>query len=98
MFGVVMLPHAKEDIREAAKWYNNKQKGLGRRFTSEVRKKVALVRQNPEAYVLRYDSVHTALLDFFPFMIHYTIDYEIKLIIVASVLHTSRDPDIWKER
>lgn len=39
MFGVIMLPPAKEDIREAAMWYNHRQKGLGKRFTSEVRKK-----------------------------------------------------------
>lgn len=70
MFGVIMLPPAKEDIREAAMWYNHRQKGLGKRFTSEVRKKVVLIRQNPEAYLLRYDAVRTAHLDVFPFMIH----------------------------
>jgi hypothetical protein len=29
-YKIVILPSAKEDLREAAKWYNNAQKGLCR--------------------------------------------------------------------
>jgi hypothetical protein len=32
MFKSIILPLAKEDIREAAKWYNKQQEGLGKRF------------------------------------------------------------------
>lgn len=48
MYKSVVLPYAKEDIREAALWYNEKQKGLGIRFISEVREKVDFIRQNPQ--------------------------------------------------
>jgi hypothetical protein len=37
MYKTVILPLAKEDIQEAAKWYNKRQNGLGKRFTTEVR-------------------------------------------------------------
>ena len=33
MYKAVILPLAKLDIKEAAKWYNDKQSGLGKRFT-----------------------------------------------------------------
>jgi hypothetical protein len=36
MYSVIMLPLAKQDIKEAALWYNKKQKGLGKRFTLSV--------------------------------------------------------------
>jgi len=37
MYDAVILPLAKEDIREAAHWYNDKKRGLGLRFTAQVR-------------------------------------------------------------
>jgi hypothetical protein len=73
MYKSVVLPHAKEDIREAALWYNKKQKGLGIRFISEVREKVYFLRQNPQTSGVRYDDVRTTVLNIFPFMIHYII-------------------------
>jgi hypothetical protein len=36
MYKSTILPLAKEDIREAALWYNAQQKGLGKKFTSEI--------------------------------------------------------------
>jgi hypothetical protein len=39
--------------------------------------------------------VRTAVLDVFPFMIHYLIDEPGKKIVIIAVLHTSRNPEIW---
>ncbi len=98
MYKSVILPLAKEDIREAAKWYNKRQNGLGKRFTAEVREKVHFIRQNPKASNVRYDDVRTAVLNVFPFMVHFTIDEKNETIIISAVLHTSRNPELWKNR
>lgn len=98
MYNVIILPLAKQDISEAAAWYNSKQKGLGKRFTQEVRSKVLFIRENPKASTIRYDDTRCAVLDVFPFMIHYTIDEANKTIIVAAVFHTSLDPGRWQKR
>lgn len=98
MYKSVILPLAKEDIRIAALWYNKQQHGLGKRFAAEVREKVHFIRQNPKATNVRYDEVRTAVLNLFPFMIHYFIDEKNKTIIVSAVLHTSRNPELWKTR
>lgn len=98
MYKSIILPLAKEDIQEAATWYNKQQEGLGKRFTAEIREKVHFIRQNPKALNVRYDGVRTAVLNMFPFMVHYTIDEKNKAIIISSVLHTSRDPELWKSR
>lgn len=94
MYISIILPLAKEDVRDAAKWYNKRQEGLGKRFTAEVREKVQFIRQNPNASNVRYDGVRTAVLNVFPF----TIDEKNKAIFVSAVLHTSRDPELWKSR
>lgn len=98
MYKSIILPLAKEDIREAALWYNKKQNGLGKRFTGQVREKVRFIKQNPKACNVRYDNVRTAVLNVFPFMLHYTIDESNNTLIVSAVLHTNRNPDVWKEK
>jgi plasmid stabilization system protein ParE len=98
MFKSIILPLAKEDIREAAKWYNKQQEGLGKRFTAEIREKVHFMRSNPKASNVPYDGVRTVVLNVFPFMVHYTVDERNKTIIVSAVLHTSRNPELWKNR
>jgi len=47
MYRTVILLPAKEDIREAALWYDKKQKGLGKRFTFQVREKDSLYKTIP---------------------------------------------------
>ena len=98
MYKAILLSHAKEDIKEAATWYNSKQKGLGKRFADEVRSKVLLIRQNPEISAVRYDDVRTTVLDVFPFMIHYTVNHQSKTVIISAVFHTSLNPYKWMDR
>lgn len=98
MFKVVILPLAKKDIHEAAKWYQTKQPGLGKRFTGEVRSKVSFIERNPLACAKKYDNVRTAVLHSFPFLVHYTIDEIKNIILISAVLHTSRNPKIWENR
>ncbi len=95
MYKLIILPLGKQDIKEAADWCNSRQKGLGKRFTTHVRRNLKIVRENPYAAAVRYDEIRTSVLEVFPFMIHYSVDEPQKLIIISAVLHTSRNPDIW---
>jgi plasmid stabilization system protein ParE len=98
MYKSVLLPVAKLDIQEAAKWYEARQPGLGKRFTEQVRKSVHFIRQNPSAIAVRYDNTRASIMDAFPYMIHFTIDAGQKLVIISAVLSTSRDPKMWANR
>ena len=95
MYRVVLLTVAKSDIKDTASWYENKKDKLGKKFLADVSQTTGLIKRNPYGYTVRYDDIRTAVLDVFPFMIHYRIDELDKLIIIAAVLHTSRNPDIW---
>lgn len=98
MYQVIILPLAKDDIQQAASWYNSKQKGLGKKFTQAVRNKVSIIRQNPKIASIRYDDIRTKVLDIFPFMIHYSTDEQTKTVIISGVFHTSLSPKKWKQR
>ncbi|MDD4673091.1 MAG: type II toxin-antitoxin system RelE/ParE family toxin [Bacteroidales bacterium] len=98
MYKSVILPLAKEDITNADLWYEEKQIGLGKRFTQQVREKVYFIKENPKACYIRYDNVRTAVLNMFPFMLHYIVDENNKTLVISALLHTSRNPDLWKKR
>ena len=98
MFKVILLPLAKEDIKSSANWYDEQQKGLGKKFTAQIRKEIQFVLQNPIAIETRYDEVKTCVVKNFPFMIHYYVDVENKEIIISAIFHTSLNPKKWKKR
>ena len=98
MFKSKILSAAKQDIKASAIWYESKQKGLGKRFTTEIREKVRSIQENPRAAPIRFGNVRTAVLVNFPFMIHYTDEVTLKKVTIIAVFHTSRNPDVWKER
>jgi plasmid stabilization system protein ParE len=98
MYKLIILPPATEDIREAAKWYEAKRPGLEKKFTAEIREKVVFIRQNPTSSIVRYDNVRTSVLNIFPYMIHYVIDEDNRAIIIIAMLHTSRNPILWKSK
>ncbi len=84
------------DIKDAVDYYNWKQVGLGDRFFENLLVKIEKVNVNPNAYSIRYENVRFAKIDHFPFTIHFIDQPEV--IIVIGVLHTSRNPQLWKER
>lgn len=98
MYKVVILPLAQNDIRNSALWYEQQQKGLGQKFTKQVRQIVSLIRQNPKSFNLRYKNTRTAVLPIFPYLIHYNIDEMNTLVVILAVLHTSQNPKKWGKR
>jgi hypothetical protein len=47
---------------------------------------------------VRYDNVRTAVLDVFPYMVHFVLDEENQMVIVSAVLHTAQDSEKWHKR
>jgi toxin ParE1/3/4 len=96
-FSIVIDPRAIKDIQEAINYYDEQQIGLGAKFEALINKHLSALEKNPY-FQIRYDNVRCLSLNKFPFMVHFTIDEENKLIEVRAVFHTSRDPKKWKKR
>ena len=98
MYKLLILPLAKQDIQEAASWYNEQQPDLGKRFIKFIRSKVKRISDHPQLYPVRYLSVRTAVVDLFPFMIHFVVNDSDRTILITAVLHTRQSPEKWFER
>jgi hypothetical protein len=97
-YKIIVAPAANLDIIEGIDWYNKEQPGLGLMFYKQVHAIIKHIRKNPFSFAIRYQTSHTALVDKFPYMIHYFVDTQTKTIVITSVLHTSRNPKIWDDR
>jgi len=97
-YKIKISPDALSDIQDSTNWYNKQVPGLGTRFKKSVKQQIETVKTRAEFYSIRYQNVRCMLVKKFPFLIHFTIDEEAKLVEVFAVFHTSRNPKIWSER
>ena len=88
-FKLFINPQAVEDIQAAIDYYNEKQKGLGKRFLDNIKQDFNSIKKN-YGFQIRYDDIRCLPVKKFPFMIHYSIDGNI--INVRAVIHTSKNP------
>jgi toxin ParE1/3/4 len=91
-FKLKLEPLAKWDIQQEINYYNSKQKGLGKRFYSDVKAAFTAIKKNP-FFQVRYDNVHCLPLKIFPAMVHFTINEAANTIVVRAVINTHKDPD-----
>jgi plasmid stabilization system protein ParE len=89
-------PEAQNDIREAARWYEDRESGLGLRFLSEVRASLERVADSPLMFPVIEEDVRRALLHKFPYSIYFL--NEQGAVAVIAVLHQHRRPGAWKPR
>ena len=87
---------AKADIKEAAKWYEAQQAGLGKSFVSTIKLTTERISQGPHRFPRPYRNVQRALTGRFP----YAVFYEAfpSEVVVIGVLHQNRDPSLLDER
>jgi len=91
-FKLKIEPLASVDIQEQIKYYNSKQKGLGKKFHTEVKTYFKAILQTP-FYGIKYDDIHCLPLKKFPAMIHYNVNENHKTITIRAVINTAKDPD-----
>ena len=93
MYTVRLLTEAELEVTDACKWYEKKQKGLGRKFLKEFNQYIALISNNPLQFPIRFsERFRFAVLHEFPYLIVFRIEEDKKMVYVISVFHTSRNP------
>ena len=87
---------AEADIAEAAEWYELRKVGLSLQFRGALDKTFAGIQERPSLYPIVYRDLRRALVRRFPFGVFYVVQSE--SVIVVAVLHTARNPRIWRAR
>lgn len=89
-------PEALAEADEAAKFYEEQQKGLGKRFIEALTDTINRIKRNPELYRKIDDNMRKCSLLHFPYGIIYRDKN--KFIEIIAVMHLRRKPGYWKTR
>ena len=84
---------AKQELDDAANYYEMEFKGLGLRFREEVKKAIVRILEYPEAWSVERGEIRRCLLHTFPYKILYSIEKD--HIFIIAVAHQHRKPDYW---
>ena len=86
--------YAKTDLSDASKWYENQQKGLGKRFLKEMNEAFETICRTPKGFPIRYDNYRIYFTRTFPYGIHYQYIVDKNEIHIKAIFHTARNPKI----
>ena len=90
-YKIKVTPSAFNDLQNAIDYYNEQQKGLGKKFHLSTSKVFNQLKKVPTSGSFMYDNVRFRVLKQFPFIILYEI-IENKTIAVYRIFHTSLNP------
>ena len=89
---------AGNDIAQALNFYASKGRGLATEFIAEVDRVLNLIERYPEVSHEIAAGYRRFPLNRFPYLVHYRIDDEGRVVEVVAVTHSSRRPGLWRSR
>jgi plasmid stabilization system protein ParE len=88
-FQLVITDEAEADIRDAFRWYDEQQAGLGARFVDAIGQRLAFIEQQALAITIVDHDIRRAVVSRFPYHIYFTVNGRHANIL--AVWHGRRD-------
>ncbi len=98
---VRLLDEAEAEAQEAARWYDERQNGLGQQFLDALAHALESIERQPQAFsrIQTNDAnreVRRYVLQRFPYLIFYEV--RTAEVLVVAVAHSRRRPNYWQNR
>lgn len=93
---LIYHPHARAELVEAARYYENRLTGLGAQLRDEANRTASRILKAPRHGRMIDADVRRALMARFPFAIYYRVlsDH----VQILALKHHKRHPDYWRYR
>jgi toxin ParE1/3/4 len=89
-------PEIVSDLKDAARWYDGRQSGLGGDFLQECRRACDRIVEHPEHVAPDATGIRSLRLHRFPYVLHYRL--EEMMVVVFAIMFGGRDPSAWQDR
>jgi hypothetical protein len=89
-------PEARIEYLEAIAYYEERQAGLGSRFTIEIESAIQRIVEAPNRWPGIEGEVRRCLAHTFPYGVLYSIETD--HILLIAIMHLSRKPGYWRNR
>lgn len=95
-YRLVFRKVAQAEFDGAAIWYEKQRLGLGIDFIERVEQVLENIANNPTRFPIADGDVHEAQVSRFPYCVYYRVKAD--HVVILSVFHTSRNPEVWQQR
>jgi len=86
-YKIKLTPSALNDLQNAIDYYNEQQKGLGKKFNLSIKKMFSQLRKVPTSGSFMYENVRFRVLKQFPFIILYELIENDTIAVYPSSIH-----------
>ncbi len=91
-------PESQQELRDAARYYERQQAGLGKAFRLRIETALEAITKNPNRFALwRRTAVRVALVRRFPYAIYFLID-DSDCVLIIAISHARQRPGYWQHR
>lgn len=95
-YKIELSDEAEKDFDKSYQYYANENEKVADNFFQQVDKSLNKISESPDTFQKAYKNVRKYVMKKFPFIIYYQTT---QLVVrVIAIFHTSRNPEIWKER
>jgi plasmid stabilization system protein ParE len=88
---------ARNELREAVKWYRDHAPQVAERLVAQVDRAVERIASDPESHPVIGRIHRYVRVSRFPYLLVFHIS-DSETVVVTAVAHTSRRPGYWKRR
>lgn len=89
-------PEARVEYLETVAYYEDRQAGLGARFTIEVERAIQRIVEAPTRWRKVEGEIRRCLAHTFPYGVLYSVEAD--HVLILAVMHLSRKPAYWRNR
>jgi plasmid stabilization system protein ParE len=89
-------PEAAIELKEAIFYYEERQAGLGKQLSLEIKSTVQLITAHSQAWTMIEHNIRRILVRRFPYGVLYSVVND--EIYILAVMHLNRKPNYWKNR
>jgi toxin ParE1/3/4 len=87
---------AENDFDNSYNYYYNESSKIANAFFQRINASLEIIRKSPQSFQVIHKDLRKFIVTQFPFVIYYQVfDSTIRIL---AFFHTSRNPEIWKER
>jgi plasmid stabilization system protein ParE len=93
---IAFHPQALAEFEDAARYYEERQSGLGLRFYTSVEAALQRIAESPVQWPVLEQDVRRCLTRVFPYAVLYTVEPD--FVLIVAVMHCHQKPGYWRAR
>ncbi len=92
-FSVVKHDELNDDLQSIVDYYNEQKDKLGNDFFYFALKQMKRLKNDCYLYEIKYHNIRCVQVYGFPYLIHYSINEERKLVYILAIIGMRQNPD-----